>query len=90
MVLSPKLCDIDFDVYKKLCEYKQGMFIRKTFFVAILLDASFLFFSGVIIFRLYENKEKSYGDNLPQLKGKALVKREIKVRNLNKLIQEFK
>ena len=38
----------------------------------------------------YENKEKSYGDNLPQLKGKALVKREIKVRNLNKLIQEFK
>ena len=38
----------------------------------------------------YENKEKSYGDNLPQLKGRALVKRKVKVRNLNKLIQEFK
>ena len=36
------------------------MFIRKTFFDAILLDASFLFFSGVFIFRLYENKKKNF------------------------------
>ena len=38
----------------------------------------------------YENNEKSYEDNLPELKGKALVKRKLKVRNINKLLEEFK
>tara|TARA_B100001964_G_scaffold182318_1_gene201733 strand:+ start:49 stop:897 length:849 start_codon:yes stop_codon:yes gene_type:complete len=38
----------------------------------------------------YENDEKSYGDNLPQLEGKSLVKRKLKVRNIDKLLTEFK
>ena len=38
----------------------------------------------------YENNEKSYEDHLPELKGKALVKRKLKVRNINKLLEEFK
>ena len=37
----------------------------------------------------YENKRKSYEDYLPQLQGKALVKRKLKVRNINKLLEEF-
>ncbi len=38
----------------------------------------------------YENKERSYGDSLPQLKGHALVKRKLKVRKIDKLLKEFK
>jgi len=37
----------------------------------------------------YQDLRDAYGDNLPQLKGQALVKRKIQVRNLDKLITEF-
>lgn len=37
----------------------------------------------------YENKRLSYGAHLPQLKGQALVKRPIKVRNIDQLTKEF-
>jgi len=37
----------------------------------------------------YKSSRTTYGSNLPQLKNKALAKRIIKTRNLNKLLKEF-
>jgi len=37
----------------------------------------------------YEASRDSYGSNLPQLKGQALAKRKLQVRNLDKLVEEF-
>lgn len=37
----------------------------------------------------YQDSRASYGDHLPQLKGSALVKRPMKVRNINQLMKEF-
>jgi len=37
----------------------------------------------------YQNERLSYGDHLEQLKGQALAKRPIKVRNIDQLTREF-
>ncbi|PIR06493.1 MAG: 2-oxoacid ferredoxin oxidoreductase [Candidatus Komeilibacteria bacterium CG11_big_fil_rev_8_21_14_0_20_36_20] len=37
----------------------------------------------------YQNKRTTYGDNLPQLQGQALVKRPLKTRNIKQLLTEF-
>lgn len=37
----------------------------------------------------YQDSRPTYGSNLPQLKGQALVKRQVKVRNLNILTKAF-
>lgn len=38
---------------------------------------------------IYKNQRPTYGSNLPQLNGQALVKRKIAVRNLDQLTKEF-
>ena len=72
-----------------MLKIKNGIVIQGRFdspeegLVKLVREASF---STIIV----HSRLKSYEDHLPELKGKALVKRKLKVRNINKLLEEFK
>lgn len=74
--------------FDRLYNIDQDKTYNKTDFARALKE-SFVWGEKIPYGIFYENTKPSYGDQLPQLRGKALVNRPMEVRDIEKLVSEF-